>query len=138
MSASLDLMFFSIKQATATRTHTPTHADTYTYTCRHLHLHLHMQTPTLTHADTYTYNYTRSHLYTYEHWTMLCCTPWTKLSTRLLNHQYCYNVLTRLNNNDKLVLSILFSPFPIAIIANNRCCSSLMLNNIICCITIYE
>ena len=44
-------------------------------------------------------------------WTMLCCTLWTTLSTRLFshdynvvtalfNHQYCYNLLTRLSNND--------------------------------------
>ena len=44
-------------------------------------------------------------------WTMLCCTPWTMLLTRLFshdnnvvtalfNHQYCYNLLTRLSNND--------------------------------------
>ena len=44
-------------------------------------------------------------------WTMLCCTTWTMLSTRLFshddnvvkalfNHQCCYNLSTRLSNND--------------------------------------
>ena len=42
---------------------------------------------------------------------MLCCTLWTRLSTRLFSHdnnvvtasfdrQHCYNLLTRLSNND--------------------------------------
>ena len=44
-------------------------------------------------------------------WTLLCYTQWTMLSTRLFshdnnvvtalfNHQYCYNLLTTLSNND--------------------------------------
>ena len=63
-------------------------------------------------------------------WTMLCCTQWTMLSTRLFshdnnvvtasfNHQYCYNLLTRLSNNDNnneqaCSINIVFSCF------NNR------------------
>ena len=63
-------------------------------------------------------------------WTMLCCTQWTMLSTRLFshdnnvvtalfNHQYCYNLLTRLsdNRNDSeqaCSINIVFSCF------NNR------------------
>ena len=49
-------------------------------------------------------------------WTMLSCTQWTMLSTRLFNHQYCYNLLTRLSNNDNnneqaCSINIVFSCF---------------------------
>ena len=49
--------------------------------------------------------------------------------TALFNHQYCYNLLTRLSNNDKnndkLVPSILFSPVSTTVVASS------MLNNIV-------
>ena len=68
----------------------------------------------------------------YAQWTMMCCTQWTMLSTTLFghdnnvvtalfDHQYCYNLLTRLsnidNNNEQACsIYIVFSCF------NNRCC----------------
>ena len=86
----------------------------------------------------------------YQLWKMLCCTQWKMLSTRLFshhktmllqhcmfNHQYCYNhgynLLTRLSNNDninnmnKLVISILFSPVSITVVMLHAS----MLNNIV-------
>ena len=62
-------------------------------------------------------------------WTLLCCSPWTMLSTRLfnhdnnvvaalLNHQYCYILLTRLSNNDEQACSVNIVFF----CSNNRCC----------------
>ena len=72
-------------------------------------------------------------------WTKLCCTPWTMWSTRwfsddnnvvtaLFNHQYCYNLLTRLSKiyNSKQACSInLLSPVQTTIVASS------LLNNIV-------